>query len=219
VPDHLVFGYCHGGVLRAEFAASLLALAMEAATPLAGVIAWESGPNIATARNQIVHKFLTTSDAAWLVMADTDMVFAADAADRLIAVADPVSRPVVGAFCLQRDKDGGTPYPTMFEFGQDGSGRVGFSRLRQWPDAGLVRVDGTGTGFLLMHRDALERVAKAVGDAAAPWFREQPTQAPLALLAEDLTFCLRCRLAEVPVHVHTGVRVGHVKPVMLGEVT
>ena len=81
-----------------------------------------------------------------------------------------------------------------------------------------MRVDGTGTGFLLMHRDALETVAKAVGDPAAPWFREMPGQAPLALLAEDLTFCLRCRLAEVPVHVHTGVRIGHMKPVMLGEV-
>jgi len=219
VPDHVVFGYCHGQHTAAEFTASLLALAMEGGTPLAGVIAWESGPNIATARNQIVHKFLTTSDAAWLVMADTDMVFAADAADRLIGAADPAARPVVGAFCLQRDKDGGAPYPTMFEFGQDAGGRVGFSRLREWPDDALVRVDGTGTGFLLMHRDALETVAKSVGDAAAPWFRESPTSAPLALLAEDLTFCLRCRLAGVPVHVHTGVKVGHVKPVMLGEVT
>ena len=219
MPDHVVFGYCHGGVVRAEFAASLLALAMEAATPLDAVIAWESGPNIATARNQIVNKFLTEGDTAWLLMADTDMVFAPDAADRLIAAADPVSRPIVGGFCLQRDKDGGTPYPTMFEFGQDAAGRVGFSRLRQWPGNGLVRVDGTGTGFLLMHRDALETVAKAVNDPAAPWFREMPGQAPLALLAEDLTFCLRCRLAEVPVHVHTGVKIGHVKPVMLGEVT
>jgi hypothetical protein len=91
VPDHVVFGYCHGGVVRAEFAASLLALAMEGATPLDAVIAWESGPNIATARNQIVHKFLTGGGAAWLLMADTDMVFAADAGDRLIAAADPVS--------------------------------------------------------------------------------------------------------------------------------
>ena len=58
------------------------------------------------------------------------MVFAADAADRLIAAADPVTRPIVGGFCLQRDKDGGSRYPTMFEFGQDAAGRVGFSRLR-----------------------------------------------------------------------------------------
>ena len=87
--DHVVFGYCHGQFTAAEFTASMLALAIEGSTPLAGVIAWESGPNISTARNQIVNKFLTTSDAAWLVMADTDMVFAPDAADRLIAAADP----------------------------------------------------------------------------------------------------------------------------------
>ena len=68
MPDHVVFGYCHGQFTAAEFTASMLAMAIEGSTPLAGVIAWESGPNISTARNQIVNKFLTTSDAAWLVM-------------------------------------------------------------------------------------------------------------------------------------------------------
>ena len=99
VPDHAVFGYVHGGEVRAEFAASLLAMAMEGGTHLDAVIAWESGPNISTARNMIVTKFLTEQTAPWLLMADTDMVFAADALDRLIAAADPAERPVVGGLC------------------------------------------------------------------------------------------------------------------------
>ena len=66
----------------------------------------------------------------------------------------------------------------------------------------------TGAAFLLMHRDALETVAVAAADAAAPWFRESAIGAPLSLLGEDLTFCLRCAAAGVPVHVHTGVQVG-----------
>ena len=36
-----------------------------------------------------------------------------------------------------------------------------------------------------------------------------------ALVGEDLTFCLRCAAAGVPVHVHTGVRAGHMKTTML----
>lgn len=43
--------------------------------------------------------------------------------------------------------------------------------------------------------------------------------APLSLMGEDLTFCLRCAAAGIPVHVHTGVQVGHMKSVMLGNVT
>jgi hypothetical protein len=54
---------------------------------------------------------------------------------------------------------------------------------------------------------------------SAPWFKEVPVGAPLALMGEDLTFCLRCQAAGIPVHVHTGIQVGHMKPVMLGKVT
>jgi len=36
-------------------------------------------------------------------------------------------------------------------------------------------------------------------------------------VGEDLSFCLRARSAGVPVNVHTGVQVGHVKSRMLGK--
>jgi hypothetical protein len=82
-----------------------------------------------------------------------------------------------------------------------------------------VQVSATGTGFLLMHRGALEKVRRHAGDTAAPWFRESPVGAPLSLMGEDMTFCLRAGAAGIPVHVHTGVQVGHMKPEMLGKVT
>jgi hypothetical protein len=49
---------------------------------------------------------------------------------------------------------------------------------------------------------------------AAPWFRETPV-GPMALMGEDMTFCLRCAAAGIPVHVHTGVKAGHMKTTML----
>jgi GT2 family glycosyltransferase len=38
-------------------------------------------------------------------------------------------------------------------------------------------------------------------------------------MGEDMTFCLRAAAAGIPVHVATGVQVGHMKPGMLGKVT
>lgn len=68
-----------------------------------------------------------------------------------------------------------------------------------------------------MHRTALEAVAKISDDPGAPWFCESRLGG--LLLGEDLTFCLRCTAAGIPVYVHTGVQFGHMKSAMLGKVT
>ena len=214
--DHAVIGYVHPGFVRAEFCASLLAVAMEGKAPLDSVITLEWGPNISTARNKIAADFLGRA-APWLLMCDTDMVFAADALDRLIAAADPVERPLVGALCFS--PAAGEVRPTMYEITQKETGALGFAHLQAWPEDTCVQVSATGTGFLLMHRGALEKVAAHSKDIAAPWFRETPVGSPLSLMGEDMTFCLRAAAAGIPVHVHTGVQVGHMKPEMLGKVT
>ncbi len=218
MPDHAVIGYVTGGFNRHEFTASLISTVMEGRTPLDAVIVLEWGPNISTARNKIADDFLTRP-TPWLLMVDTDMVFAGDALDRLIAAADPVRRPVVGGLCYSPLPGGGGDAPTMYELVDKGAGRIGFARPGTVPDDQVVRVSATGTGFLLIHRSVLERVRDASGDVAAPWFRETAVGEPLSLMGEDLTFCLRCAAAGIPVHVHTGVQVGHMKPVMLGKVT
>jgi GT2 family glycosyltransferase len=215
VPEHAVIGYCHPGTVRAEFCASLLATAMEGRTPLDSVLTYQSGPNISTARNKIVHDFLTRQRAPWLLMVDTDMVFAGDALDRLVAAADPVERPLLGALCFSQDGD--ASYPVMYELGQNANGSVAFVRYTTWPEDACQRVSATGAAFLLMHRGALEKIQAVTEDKAAPWFREMAV-APLALMGEDMTFCLRAAAADIPVYVHTGIQVGHMKPVMLGKV-
>jgi GT2 family glycosyltransferase len=181
------------------------------------VLAYQSGPNIATGRNQLVNTFLTEYSAPWLLMLDTDMVFGADTARRLIDAADPAGRPVVGALCFSQNHEG-PPYSTMYDLTEPEPGRLAFARRSKWPENECAEVSATGAACLLMHRDALGKVAASSGDIAAPWFREVPVGAPLSLMGEDMTFCLRCAAAGIPVHVHTGVQVGHVKPVMLGKV-
>lgn len=216
-PQHAVIGYVHGAAVTSQFLASMLGIARKhGGTRVDAFLAAPSGPNISEARNLIVRRFLTEYDAPWLLMADTDMVLAADALDRLVAAADPAQRPVVGALCYSQDEHGGDPHPVLYELVEQ-DGQPGFARYRLWPEDICFPVGATGAACLLMHRSALERVEQAAGDRAAPWFRESVIGA--ALVGEDLTFCLRCAVAGIPVHVHTGVSVGHVKPVMLGKVT
>jgi GT2 family glycosyltransferase len=214
VADAAVIGYVHGGTVRAEFCASLLAACMEGATPVPQVLAVGSGPNISHARNVVCRQFLEQDAADWLFMCDTDMWFPADTVSRLVAAADPAERPVVGALCFSQNTDngGGEPYPTMYEL-TERDGDLAFIRYKRWPEDAVMRVSGTGAAALLIHRRALEAVEKRAGDVVAPWFRESQTKT--ALMGEDLTFCLRCAAAGVPVHVHTGVRVGHMKTTML----
>ncbi len=211
--DHAVIGYIHPGTVRAEFCASLLAIAMEGKTPLDGVLTLESGPNISTARNKLCDRFLRDYQAPWLFMLDTDMVLPGDGLDRLITAADPVARPVVGALCHSLER--GAQVSTMYELAEGKGGALAFTRHSRWPEGATVRVSATGAAALLVHRDALRTVRKHAGDVAAPWFRESAVGAPLSLMGEDMTFCLRCAAAGIPVHVATGVKAGHMKTTML----
>jgi GT2 family glycosyltransferase len=217
--DHAIIGYCHPGTVRAEFAASLISTVMEGMTPLDAVLTYQSGPNISTARNKICDDFLSRQKAPWLLMCDTDMVFAPDALTRLIEAASPDNRPLLGALCWSQNDGAAEPFPTMYDLAEKDGGELAFTRPAFWVKGAVRKVSATGAAFLLMHRSALDAVKASSNDPAAPWFRESAVGAPLSLMGEDMTFCLRAGAAGIPVHVHTGVQVGHMKPVMLGKVT
>ena len=214
MPDHVVIGYVRPTLVHGAFSESVLSVVMEGKTPVDAVLRLEWGPNLSTGRNLLCADFLARpGEPEWLFMVDTDMVFEADTVDRLIAAADPAAVPVLGGLCWSLDA--GVKVPVMYELIQKDAGVLAFTRPARWPEDAVMRVSATGAACLLIHRSALEAVEKTSGDAAAPWFREMSVGAPLSLMGEDLTFCLRCAAADVPVHVHTGVRPGHLKTTML----
>lgn len=220
-----VIGYVHPHLVHAAFMHSMLGLQRRTRTSIDGIKHVESGPNIARARNALVWQFLGTSRAPWLLQVDTDMVFAPDVLDRLIAAADPVNRPVMGALCHMQETIGGDPLPTVYELieeeqpdGADGPPKVGFARYTVIPDDAPMKVGATGTGCLLVHRQVFERMAgdPRTTSAAWPWFKEsQLNDRPIG---EDYTFMLRLAMLGIPVHVDQTVQVGHMKSQMMGKV-
>src|SRR6266704_401514 len=211
-----VVSYVRPDYVRGEFMESALALAHFSETTIDTFLPQRSGPNIVRARNAICRKFMTEQTAPWLLMVDTDMVFNPDVLDRLVAAAHPVDRPIVGALCFSESDNGGEPYSTMYEIVQRGPQRT-FARYAQWEEDTLKPVTGTGTGCLLVHRDALDRIAQAKPlSTVTPWFKEMVLDQ--LLMGEDLYFCLKAQAAGLQVYVHTGIQVGHLKSTMLGKV-
>jgi hypothetical protein len=215
-PDgSVMLGYIHGGTVRAEFMASVLnLLSGPGRTSLVGgVVDGSAGPLIAMARNMLVTRFLA-SDLEWLWFVDSDIVFTTATLETLHEAADPGSRPVMTALYWVL-AGGGTQAPAAYTAGPDPDGNLLFSALKEWDPGAVTEVDGCGAGCLLIHRTVLEKLQAA--DGGRPWWFRELTIGPKEV-GEDLSFCARLARESVPLHLHAGVEVGHVKAVQLGTV-
>lgn len=174
---------------------------------------------IARGRNQIAAAFLDAVDAEWLWFVDTDMGFDPDTVDRLVDAADPAERPIVGALCFQlKRQQSGRFYaerfriaPTTLEY-VEVDGETGFRPIVPYQRDAVMRVAGTGAACLLIHRDVLGKLRADQGDQ---WF--SPVTHPTAdhgksvTFSEDLSFCVRCADADIPIHVDTSIKTTHEK--------
>lgn len=114
-------------------------------------------------RNEVARAFLDKSEAEWLFFIDSDMGFAPDTVDRLVASADPETRPVVGGLAFAQKSAGPGPIgarrfranPTLYRAAEVDN-RIGFVPMFDYPPDQLVEVQATGAACLLIHRTVLE---------------------------------------------------------------
>lgn len=221
-PGLVTLGYLHPGHYAACFAESLIDLLFHDAAGTArivshphGKLAKECGSNgIVDGRNKLAQVTLDESAAEWLFMIDSDMGFAPDSLERLIAVADPVDRPIMGALCFAHKSDGRSSFygvryraqPTIYDY-VELDDRVGFVARTDYPTDEVVPVAGTGAAMVLIHRSALAAIRDRFGDH---WF--DAAQHPSGTtFSEDLSFCIRAAACDLPLHVYTGVKTTHDK--------
>lgn len=176
---------------------------------------------VAHVRNGAARLFLDKTDHEWLLFIDTDMGFAPDSVHRLLAAADPVERPVVGALCFAsmvagHDGMGGwrrTIVPTMYKMGTTDKGEPSFCYFGDYEDDTVTPVAATGGAFLLIHRGALEKLRAEHGDH---WF-DMLYDSAGDIVGEDIAFCGRLLKAGIVPVVHTGVKTTHHKDGHLSE--
>ena len=175
---------------------------------------------VAAGRNDVVRKFLSTG-ADWLFMVDTDMGFAPDTVERLLASAVQHSSPVLGGLCFALKRDTAAPpatfhgarhriVPTLYSFHEVTETREkGFRPIADYVRDAHQQVAGTGAACLLMHREALDAAGKdPFTPIAVPGGGGNGTD---RTFSEDLSFCVRVAAAGFPVAVDTRVKTTHHK--------
>ncbi len=225
-PDAVAIAYCHSNEVSYSWHFSLFQLMVadlgtHQRIRRGGIIAMRTNAGqLVASRNKAVQHFLDTPDVPWLLWLDTDMGFQPDLLEQLMAAADPAERPIVGALCfgqreLAPDGRGGyhtIPTPTIYDWAPIGD-LEGFDIRYDYPVNALVRCAGTGAACILVHRSVFERIQEKYGKE---WYHR--IAANEGSIGEDLSFCMRATALDIPVHVHTGVRTTHMKPIWLTEV-
>lgn len=220
-PDTVVIAYIHPGEVSAYFLESMLTTVLaDIAADAQGVHPrrivnimqeWSSA-NVSASRNTVTQRFLDGGVGDWLLWIDADMQWDVDAIERLLEAADPVERPIVGGLCF--GMAGGRMWPTIYQWAKLDEG-ITTVRVGQYPADTVLQCAATGAAFVLIHRSALEKIKAREFSTTFPWFQE--TELAGKPVGEDLTFCIRAGMCELPVHVHTGVRIGHHKSHLLTE--
>lgn len=215
--EKVVVAYCHPGMVHAGFHESLLDLLVydvafnRRIVNGGGRLGVQASANLAAPRNNVVKNFLVNSEADWLWFLDSDMTFAPDTLEKLLEFANPEPTaeryaPIVGGLCFSIDE--GQIFPTLYGLvGTEDDPKV--VRYHEWPPDSMMQIAATGTACLLMHRSALLTIAKKGFNPTFPWFQE--TEHRGKPVGEDITFCWRAGLCEIPVYVNTAVHVGHIK--------
>ena len=210
-PLHLFIATpCYGGMVYQRYMQSICALLLAAQNDGSRVSVQLLGNDslITRARNTLVSMFLD-SDATHLMFIDADIGFSPEEVVRLIRHDKPVA---AGSYPLKIFHSG----PEVADHVLAGE-RLATATLRYVGtplkagegDNGFATAEYAGTGFMLIRRDALERMIKAYPETrfSAAHDRSEPSESPnlYALfdcmidpetreyLSEDYTFCRRWR--------------------------
>lgn len=206
----IAVGYVRPDKVSGRFAEALVTLAL-AGRMTDGWIGIQSGPRIASARNEVVDYFLDHKSAPYLLMVDTDMDFTVEHVDQLLAIAD--DETILGGLCFTGDVN---ISPTLYRMVEEDGKLTGSEPIWNYPPDALVEVDATGAAFLLIPRNVLQTMRDAfMGRTAYPYFAE--SERDLVGIGEDVTFCLRARGLGFKVKVDTGCRIGHAKTRLIDQ--
>jgi hypothetical protein len=213
----VMFTYCTGGNVKERTMVSLIrTLEFDKANfKLIGDIGSQTGLYVADNRDLTVENFLAHPlNFKWFMSIDTDVVWEPPQFYDLLYAAETDGYPVLGGMYFTF-LDGGKIHPVWKQKTSDGI----FAACTGVFEKGVQQIDGLGMGFTLIRRDVLEKMGKVYKDDRWRWFGHDYTvfRGKPAAWGEDLSFCERARAIGFNTYGHAGVRVGHLKEILLDD--
>lgn len=193
------------------------------------ISALSSPLSIVDARNTLMAHFLDQTTATHIWWIDTDMGFHSNTVERLLAH----DLDVVGALTYRMQMNGPDgmggyrtdTHPVAFDMTinteEEGYTDINGNHIAYYTpkhDLDLesvtpIKVAATGTGCLLVSRDAAEKVRSQFGNS---WFDQvrYNTRAKM-WLSEDLSFCYRLATVGISIYIDPKVKTNHQKTVWI----
>jgi hypothetical protein len=233
-PNIIIGTPCYGGLVTHVYVHSLLKLMAYATAHHIGIGLWTAAHDslVPRSRNGILAGFLDSPDATHLMFIDADMGFEPEQVGRLLAFDQDLVAgmyPVKNHDWSKAARSACEGHLTVEQLGEAGLHYVGVPcppADREERD-GFVTARYAGTGFMLIRRAVVERMAAAYPETKYKVAQTYPSPARASdnlhslfdcmidpetrtYLSEDFTFCHRWRRIGGKVWLDTRSRLKHV---------
>ena len=215
--DKVCIGMVNNGTINSMLAQDLIHIAINPSQRFHNLVQVGNIGLTTRSRNLVVKTFLETTNAAWLLMIDSDERLSIENFNKLVDAAHDKDRPIVSGlvFAAFFDNDDALrPVPTIYRMDPE----KGLEAIDDYPIDELIEVDAVGTGCILIHRDVLLEMQKQTTPNQGKdwaWFVEGAING--TYFGEDLLFSKRLKSMGYKIHAHTGAILPHHKQFWLDE--
>jgi hypothetical protein len=210
--DQIMVCWCDNGTVDGKFMEGVVYSILTSGLPITSAQRVQ-GNQIGRQRQTAFDVWHTKTDFDWILWVDSDIVLTNEALAKVWAARHPQERPVVsGTYFISKQMESSImqPYPAIFMAHEDD--KYLMSYVHPMPPDSLLKVDYAGFGFLLMHRSVADKMREFHGNGS--FFIESMDEANKdkdTFIGEDIQFFMKMKEAGIPLHVHTGATVKHMK--------
>lgn len=211
--NQIMITWCDNGTVDGKFMEGVVYSLLTAGLPITSAQRVQ-GNQIGRQRETAFDTWHKKTDFDWILWVDSDIVLTNEALKKVWDSADPINKPVVsGTYYISKQMESSImqPYAALFT-AHDESDKYTMSYIHPLPHDELIKIDYAGFGFLLMHRNAADKIREFHGDK--PLFLETDgggSDGKDRFIGEDIQFFMNMKEAGVPLYGHTGAGVKHMK--------
>jgi hypothetical protein len=208
--ETVTLGWCDNGITDAQFTESLCSVLING--PSNGVVfnnyVRVNGNQIGRQREGLFNYWADNLKTDWLLWIDSDISFDVNAIKLLWQTAEKYIRPVItGIYFISKEAEGSLKNPVPVIYCVTGENSIQF--VHPLPENQVIKIDGSGFGFVLMHKSIIFKMRNAYPNDSL--FMEYFNNNPDDFIGEDVMFFHKMKQINVPLYAHTGAVVQHIK--------